>query len=372
MDKEKFCNKVITIPQYNGTCWLNTILMCILYSQYSRKLLLNNNPFKGETDKLSIVLNEILLKHYMKHNQAAEYYATMKPETILSIIIPNVNDVNILKTKGWVYFRFIPYFLDFIKKSYIIVEHYNNKLYTGIYSLCGNDLEKMIGLKTKMKCKAFNFVENPEYICVNIWDKLVTSYESNIKEYGNKRKYQLNTYTTDYKGLYELQDEITFNGNLYRLDSCILNNYNQPIIKKSHSIAGITCKNNKYIYNGWLRKTIDGAIATKITMQKINELLPCELMKYNWDIHNDSSICLLASNCGLLIDKNLNNVSKDLCFSFNKGYKTVFYVKVDLNDVSINKNINNIKYHVYLEIKKNNILIKKLMKDNETIKLLLK
>ena len=35
------CNKVITIPQYNETCWFNSILMVCLYSQNMRKLLSN-------------------------------------------------------------------------------------------------------------------------------------------------------------------------------------------------------------------------------------------------------------------------------------------------------------------------------------------
>ncbi len=47
-----FCNKVVTIPQYNETCWFNTILMSLLYSQNSRKLLLNKIQIVPKDNKL--------------------------------------------------------------------------------------------------------------------------------------------------------------------------------------------------------------------------------------------------------------------------------------------------------------------------------
>ena len=132
MDINQFCTKVVTIPQYSGTCWLNAILMSFLYSQYSRKLLLNDNSFKTKRDKLSIALNEILLHNYIRHNKIIEYFNLIKPETILSYIIPNKHDVENMAMKGWIFYHFIPYFLDYINKSYMILENYNNTIYTGI------------------------------------------------------------------------------------------------------------------------------------------------------------------------------------------------------------------------------------------------
>lgn len=46
MDTSLFCETVITIPQNETTCWFNTILMSIFYSEYSRKLLINSDIFK--------------------------------------------------------------------------------------------------------------------------------------------------------------------------------------------------------------------------------------------------------------------------------------------------------------------------------------
>ena len=66
MDNNDICDKVVTIPQYLGTCWFNAILMAILYSQNSRKLLLYNNIYKNnKINKLYEIINEILTKKYI-------------------------------------------------------------------------------------------------------------------------------------------------------------------------------------------------------------------------------------------------------------------------------------------------------------------
>jgi len=53
--------------------------------------------------------------------------------------------------------------------------------------------------------------------------------------------------------------------------------------KGKHNIAGISCKNNRYVYNDWIRTTFDPAIVDKNLF--IHERIPCELMKFNWDVN---------------------------------------------------------------------------------------
>ena len=45
------CEKVITIPQFTGTCWFNSILMVTLYSHRMRQLLLNKIKSMDEEKK---------------------------------------------------------------------------------------------------------------------------------------------------------------------------------------------------------------------------------------------------------------------------------------------------------------------------------
>lgn len=41
------CDNVISLKQYGPTCWFNSILMSLLYSDESRKLLLKKHLLKN-------------------------------------------------------------------------------------------------------------------------------------------------------------------------------------------------------------------------------------------------------------------------------------------------------------------------------------
>jgi hypothetical protein len=113
------CNDVITIPQTKGTCWFNAILMTILYSQYSRNLLLTNNVLNKKKDKMSKILNQILKHNYIKHDMHYDYFKYMRPEIILKYL-------NIFQTKekykeilkdGYSSYIFVGKFIKKLKKN---------------------------------------------------------------------------------------------------------------------------------------------------------------------------------------------------------------------------------------------------------------
>ena len=56
------CDNVISLKQYGPTCWFNSILMALLYSDESRKLLLKKSHI---WDKNINVLNTINLSNCM-------------------------------------------------------------------------------------------------------------------------------------------------------------------------------------------------------------------------------------------------------------------------------------------------------------------
>ena len=91
------CKNVITIPQSDdiGSCWFNTLLMSILYSQNSRKLLLNDNYLERRppSDKTSKLLNQLLRKNYIQHDNAYDYFKYMRPEKILKYLMVNQQKV---------------------------------------------------------------------------------------------------------------------------------------------------------------------------------------------------------------------------------------------------------------------------------------
>ncbi len=89
---QNICHDVITIPQTDnlGTCWFNAVLMSILYSQYSRNLLLTNNNLDKKKDKISKILNQLLKHNYIKYemhedyplNEAVQYLNTVGREVL--------------------------------------------------------------------------------------------------------------------------------------------------------------------------------------------------------------------------------------------------------------------------------------------------
>ena len=61
-------------------------------------------------------------------------------------------------------------------------------------------------------------------------------------------------------------------------------------------------------------------------------------MKFNWDIHSDNMFCLNPVLCNLKL-VNKSPVNKIQCFSFNKGKRTLVYVKINDKYKSLDDNI---------------------------------
>ena len=119
-----------------------------------------------------------------------------------------------------------------------------------------------------------------------------------------------------------MYDKVTYNGIEYTLDSVILTNRDTDE-KGGHDIAGITCKKERYIYNGWTRTSMDPAMAKR----GITRNMPCELMKYEWNTVFDNDICLNTTKCIPDILRTQNK--KNYCFNFSWGRRVLIYVRND-------------------------------------------
>jgi hypothetical protein len=359
MDAINFCNKVVTIPQTGGTCWFTAILMSLLYSQHSRKLLYTHFEKNKQTDGLHYIFDEILKSYYLNSKKTRDFYMKYTNEYILDhvgIYEPRV--LNDMKTNGAYPYIFLPKLIRKIGKSCLTLDYYNKNFYVGINEQLHHNLDSYGRLMLFNQLEHYgipdpgkfvydikNNIENisysPDYICVNMWDNalengkkpLYTSYlDRAIHTPQIAHAIKLVNYNVDFdRKLYELRNEITYNGETYKLNSCILCNYNQ--LPVAHAIAGVLCKNTRYVYNGWTQTTVDPA------MQQINgeaNNLPCFLMKYDWNINNpNEKFCLNPRACSL--DK-IEFTRQDLCFSFGKGLRILLYVK-DTSTRSIDRNL---------------------------------
>jgi hypothetical protein len=321
------CDKVITIPQTSDICWFNAILMAIFYSQYSRKLLYHN--FEGKKDKFSRIMNDIIKHNYIRTGQVIKYFEFMKPQNILKYI--NVDKTDLLKefkTRKSYNIKnietFLALFLNSLGKNILDIIIYNNYFYANYYSMLPIFIDNLSNTKSIDNWCGISD-KDPEYIIAhklispanNLYKTLFLNdlfYKREIET-----KLNLKNYAIDIKGLIDLDDEIFYNGNKYILDSVLLYNYNS--LDQNHLIAGITCKNNHYVYNGWIRAINNG---DDISANIDNDVLPCELMKFDWNVKKDYKFCLNPNLCKL--DPKLD--TEDHCFSFNQHKYSIFiYVK---------------------------------------------
>ena len=326
MPKTNICDKVVTIPQYKNTGWLNAILMCILYSQNSRKLLLHENELPANANQLVTIINDILSKQYIQNDKTAEYFNNDKIKKILTIIgfnaYPELYEIAV--STGWSSYLYLPSFIASINKTSISLECLGNNIFVGMNNNITHEINggKLITIFNRHNLNDAYFLElneiinntaNPDYIFVHplrqrtIYNNLIHPF---MEDPDYRDKFNLNTYTRHYRGILEKDVKIMYKGDEYIQDSCISLNYNAGTINQSYPIAGITCENERYVYTGLLSTTTNKG--------------PCKLFKFNWT-HDDADFSIDTSNCELKLSQNKNN--SDACFSFKTGELVLIYVK---------------------------------------------
>jgi ribosomal protein S24E len=378
------CDNVITLKQYGPTCWFNSILMAVLYSEESRKLLLKKSKTWNNKILIFKTLKHILEKKFLRSNNIYndyEYFDKIRPEYILEKLYkynkkkftfnPKIN-------KGYasaLYIRKIykllgvkVLYLD-LKGDLLYYSKYNNFKVNSI-----NKIEKKLNMifKYVTKDKVLEKFENPNIIIINCTKRFI----NNIPDY-----YKVPTDSPFYK-IAKLDDNVNIKGMNYVQDSVLLGNWNRAELG-GHSIAGIKCKGDKYVYNGWTRGTIDihlqninftkddyineriwvsqvidkkifyinvknDKVVDKLPADGIlvsdNIHVPCELMKYDWNVNKDGNFCINKKQCFLdthtntSIKKIIENDKNELCFSFNKGPRNIIYVNTNsINDAKTEK-----------------------------------
>lgn len=368
MVSENKCIKLSVIPQFSGSCWFNAILMISLYSQLTRRVLIKTAKHWDKTNSFFQILKSILIKYYREPEKAQEFYNKIRPEIILYKLIKYSNNkklANFLKKqikKNYVnlgyYETYITSFFDYLQINCLeIVYTSNNKYILNFHNEISNVIsssgEYQIELNppTKTNNEVYEKTKKsldkiPDIIVVIHKDlsKSKTRIYEHFAKYKNFDSYYADKYNCKIKGVENYEDFIYLNGHKYKLDAILLTNYNEMAL--SHVIAGITCDNERYIYNGWQKITKDPAMYQ--FGGSLNDEQPCALMKYDWDLRKDDTFCLNANTCKLdfITDRS------QLCFSVGKNTdissKTLIYVRVKDNEI-----INSLEEEKLLSIPEN-------------------
>ena len=306
-----YCEVVNVIPQYLGTCWFNAILMSCLYSQGASNVFretilkdgweVSEDPLKIALFNILSYINRIRLFPSLREETKIsfqEYLDKVRPEHLILKLLEEdkylfeyLKEKN--KTRKEIFLGFLTFyiqaFLEILKINYlsIFIDENNNQY------IRGNK-------------------KNPEIIILQDF-KLLEYKPFKEHTYTNINTLKINP---DY-------EELELDGIKYKLDSCLLSNYNNY----SHAITGITCGDKRYVYNGWYNK---------------NKKSFCPLIQFDWSIVKDTEFCLSSEECSL-IDVDV----KKLCFSFNKGKRRLLvYTKKEKEKTRLKTKIKGFKLNI--------------------------
>ena len=350
--KKSICSRILTPKQVGPICWFMATFVAMFYSQRSRKLLLEASKswnvkkgrlpiFWNNRKKLFTLLKHVLDDKYLKtENREGKDYKNYKrfSDNTFGKILTLLNRIDK---------KSFPYIPNYITGGFEL-EYYIGKLYKLLnidYILYdynpGDDVLFYSYLNENLNKASYRIVKKNIVVDVD-GDRNFTYVEEDIiqppilmvivrdeEDTGNTTFNSLlfpnniiNEEATK-NSLKSMKEQIFFKGVEYNLDAVLLANWNIGI---GHAIAGITCKKKKYIYNGWTRTSMDPSMINQLITRKI----PCELMKYDWNIKNDGDFCLNTAKC---IPDVLQHPLKDndICFNFSKGARLLIYVRKDAN-----------------------------------------
>jgi len=347
------CNRVIFWPQYGGTCWFNAILIAVFYSQFSRNMLYKISSKWDKRIEFYKILRFVLKHKYLKSKNPEKdfkFFDVMKPENILKMI-HKIKNKYVLKGmwNGGSYFEImITKLYKILGVDCLMLEkppddslYYDKRNHVTLIPHATAKKSTTFNIKQKSHefiTRKLNKLKNPDVIIVNPTDYKAYEYKTTLKHYN---------VATQPNGPQTLNKTIVYNGTEYILDSILLANWNGKVIKKGHAVAGITCNDEHYVYNGWTRFTRDPTISSS---HGNGTMRPCELMKYDWNPNIDNEFCILLSKCNLP-QPDEKQKQKELCFSFAKGPRSFIYIKKE-NEQNTHDNYNTPEYRSFSDYKR--------------------
>jgi hypothetical protein len=283
-----YCKNVLPIPQFEGTCWFNALLMSLFYSELMRNFFIKELPLirqkLSNQPKVIEILEDLLFNNYKvsdKNNQ--NFYNTLRPENILKQLNKVDNSIFYIDEEwikdGWdgsLYIDQLFRFFDIknkvlylnLKKDYYDMSNKNahitsvKKTSNGVWDI---EWELLTRLSEKSSYNKFKSINSKKSMQMKK-SKLYSMPDD------------IDIINLDYSIDDHPPEEIQFKNATFILDSLFLNNFNNTVCNQNHQLAGITCKSKKYLYNGWTVKTKDPAmmknenILVKAVYEKRKEL----------------------------------------------------------------------------------------------------
>jgi len=333
--KNNSCTDRVTIVQEGPTCWFNSLMTALLYSDGMRDVILANmSKWSKSSTHMRIAK---IIKNYFTHENPQRPELTyeramsaLKPERVLENLHaenPVQFEFNPHSMEGYMSELYLHKLLEYLHvKDYLILEtnqsekllHYS--FYNGIHKVEPNGDQKNIYFKNPKPHEVKAALSKAPKVLIIIRDLTLPPSPSYV------------THET-----FDALPIITYKNRKYRADSMMLSNFNSYECTIGHSVAGITCKGERYLYNGWTRDTND----VHNRNNKILAKIPCSFIKHDWLDKSKGEFCFDESTCFIKYkQQNMQPQNRrfvpDVCFSYNKGPRTYVYIRID-NDVKPSK-----------------------------------
>jgi hypothetical protein len=333
------CSRILRpMQKIKNICWFLAVIVVMFYSQRSRKVIMNSSKTWNTQYKVIKLFRDLLYDRYLivgSDPHKSKEYETFNEDTFIEILqeLYNMNEIK------------FPY------------NPKENIQYNGFSYLCR--LYKLLGVDYKAfeilfdddidDVRFYYSRLNKEYDCIDNPSIPIPVYKDDesappiliIANYYHCKPYP-NNEIKDARVKLELasfKEIINYNEIIYTLDSVIIMNTNE--LPCNHSIVGLTCKQTKYVYNGYYLK---------------NKNFPCQLIKHNWNIRSDRDFYLSRNDCKLHDNKQPDSFGH--IYNFSKDERICIYVRKNENsDTSFEEDVEK-----YLETREAAILEEEIKK----------
>lgn len=333
----KDCTKIVTIPQTGPTCWFNALLMGFFYSQGMRRALFSCVP-QWKTDNkeasalykmfLDILVNSYIKKSHIEHlspEKILKQFHQMDPK--MFVHNPDIHEGGVADVYTNSLFKFFDLYDDtlFVQFTY----RFDRKVFATKAPSMGSlpRSRKTSTLPKVIVLEASHSLKIKTYIDWSLKDVLLPETVNHIQYIRNGMKTLAKDYIDVKTGI------MTYNEEKYIIDSVFIANFNIEACSAGHAIAGVTCNQRRFIYNGWTIATSDPGLKGPNNLSRN----PCELMEYDW-LDDENSYCVNTKMCNM--KKVAPGDSDKICFNFHKGYRAYYAVRADLITKKIKKDKN--------------------------------
>ncbi len=343
------CDKVIVVPQYEGTCWFNAVLMMLFYSEAARDVLLRarrsswrelETSRRSSARLLAAIFSKMLdLYKRPSSDRAYRWFDKHPPEKILYLLhrYDPVHFDKEVKYSDGVFdapdggfghhtYKYLHHVLRLLKVSNVQLdaEPTDRAKPYGPFRLA---MGKIHSRRTVLSARqvAEKIASRPTMLLVALGNQSTTRWSNRPKHH------YLSSHA--YRGLPRV---LLFGKATYVLDSVSLHNANKGeeyIDKKGnerkvggHAIAGVTCNNTRFVYSGWMKRTKDKAKDSAAIDTDDRADRPCPLMPFDW-AREEASFYVTSKVCEVQRQPPKPGAMK---FNASWGPRTLVYVRKDL------------------------------------------